>query len=130
MHDMCTDFAEKLSFKIKNFFKIVFFLYFFTCSFFESDNTITLEDASEISHWQRMDKKCLLLLQSLVTEQLKHDFHNNTALQNLNSTNSIQFKFFLNTLEMFAQSIGIIRLENYAYRIKNYGQFEVRIILE
>lgn len=99
----------------------------FTCSFFESDNLLTMEDASEISQWQKMEKKCILLLQSLATEQLKHDFHNNTALQNLNTANSIPFKFFLNTLEMFSHSIGIIKLENYAYRIKNYGNYEVII---
>ena len=78
--------------------------------------------------WDALDKKSVLLIQNMITEQMNNSFHKDTSHANISEEQMTHFKFFLNTLEILCHSLEIIRTENYSYRTKNYGKYEVFLI--
>jgi hypothetical protein len=99
---------------------------FLTCSFFSKDDQGNDNNSHvPVEKWTKLDKKCVILLQNLINEQVTNNFHTRTAEENIESGNLHQFKFFLNTLEIFCHSLNIINQDNYFYRIKSYGKYEV-----
>lgn len=67
----------------------------------------------------------MILLQNLINEQLMNNFHTRTAEENIEKGNLHQFKFFLNTLEIFCHALNVINQDNYFYRVQSYGKYEV-----
>lgn len=74
---------------------------------------------------RRLNKQCIVLLQNLIGEQMTHRFDKKIRLNELNPSNSNQFKFFLNSMEILCHYLNIIDLNNYSYRTQNYGNNEV-----
>lgn len=72
-----------------------------------------------------MEQKCLLLLQNLISEQLTHRFDLIDFRSSLCQDRVINFKFFLNSMEILAQLLDVIDIRNYSYRTSNHDGYEV-----
>ena len=71
------------------------------------------------------EKKCLMILQNLISEQRANKFDAVDFRTNLSQDTAIKFRFFLNGMEILAQLLNIINVKNYDYRTKDYGKYEV-----
>ncbi len=71
--------------------------------------------------------RCILLLRSLICEQMTHKFDKELHLDHENFYQCGNFKFFLNTLEILCHYLNIIQPENYSYRRLDYGSYKVFI---
>ena len=92
-------------------------------SFLEIQDYIKQPSLKDSYH--KLNKKCVLLLKNLINEQKIHSFDEQMKHNKFDAANVGQFKFFLNTLEIFCHDLDIINLHDYLYRTQDYGRYEV-----
>ena len=74
---------------------------------------------------QSTNQRCVVLFRNLIYEQVTHRFDKAENMHEDNPSVFGQFKFFLNTLEILCHYLKVIDLDDYAYRVKDYGIYKV-----